>query len=555
MLNKISKKVILILIVGIMLLLLGTINSYAAGFSVSPSSATVNVGGTTKITVTATGCAGRFTFISSDSSIVSIDKTEEFWDNTSGIITLTGKKAGTATITVTADDVADDAKPNPNPVVGSKKINVTVKAKDEEIKAAEPNFTAVNQTVYAKSETNVRESYSTSSKSYGMLPAGESVTRTGIGDNGWSKVTYNGKTAYIYSNNLTTTKPEETKSADKALKSLKITEGTLEPEFDPETTKYSITVPNNVEQAKIEALANSEKATVAITGNEKLVMGSNLVKITVTAEDGTTRIYNLEVVKTNQEPAQLMKLEIPGVTLEPAFSPEVYQYKIQLDANSTVTDFAILAQANLEDATVEIIGNSNFKEGENIITILVTSANGTEMSSYQIIVNKLPASSQGMLSGNNGKTNIALIAIGALVVVAIVIVIIAIIKKRRAEENFDDDIDPYKPSFNDDDLDIEEDLKKEDFTGIYKRQIMDDDEMEAKQTMQQTGRFQNQNISAEPQIEENNQEDDEDYIPDTKQEKNIDNTMEMTRRYSTNYDYTLEQQYKKTKNTGKGKHF
>lgn len=392
---------------------------------------------------------------------------------------------------------------------------------------AEPVFTTVNQTVYAKSETNVRESYSTTSSSFGMLSTGESVTRIGIGDNGWSKVTYNGKTAYIYSNNLTTTKPEEVKSSDKALKTLTIADGKLEPDFNPETTKYSITVPNNVEQAKIEAVPNSEKAKVTITGNEKFVQGSNMVKITVTAEDGTTRIYNLEVVKTNQEPAQLTKLAIPGIKLNPEFNSNVYQYTIQLDPGANVTDFAIQTETNLKDSTVEIIGNSNLKEGENVITILVTSADGKEKSSYQIIVNKPAAESSKTILGENKNTNIAIIVIEILVIAAITIVVVAIIKKKRAEKEFEDEIDdPYRnnldkeENYTDENKINENILEKEDFTGIFKNQIS---------------------------------EKDEDYVPEIKQEKNLDN-MEMTRRYSTNYDYTLEQ-YKKPKNSGKGKHF
>lgn len=552
--KNLLKKSYLIGLITLIILGMLSVKSYAAGsFSVSPSTASINVGGTSKITITASSCGGKFKISSSDSSIATVSEAEKWIEQTSDTVTVTGKKAGTATITITAADVSGT---DASEVTGSKTVSVTVKEEGTQT-PKEPTFTTVNQTVYVKSETNVRASYSTSSQSYGMLEVGDSVTRIGVGDNGWSKVTYNGKTAYIYSNNLTTTKPaepEETKSTDKALKSLKITDGTLEPEFNPETTKYSVSVPNNVEQAKIEAVANHEKATVTVTGNEKLVMGSNMVKITVTAEDGTTRIYNLEVIKTNQDPAQLTKLEIPGITLSPEFKSDVYQYTIQLEPNSTVTDFAIQTETNLQDATVEIIGNSNFKEGENIITILVTSADGTEKSSYQIIVNKPAATSESMFSGDNGKTNIALIAIGVLVVVAIVIVGIAIIKKRRAEDEYEDDEDPYRPSFDDEDLDTEIDAKKEDFTGIFKHQILEDDEMEQRNTMQQTGRFQTNNVETEVTDDKSKFKEDEDYIPDTKQEKNIDNTMEMTRRYSTNYDYTLEQ-YKKPKNTGKGKHF
>ena len=73
----------------------------------------------------------------------------------------------------------------------------------------EPNFKKVNETVYAIKRVNIRESYSTSSKSLGKLEKGNSVTRTGIGDNGWDRVVYEGKTCYIFSSYLTTEKPDE----------------------------------------------------------------------------------------------------------------------------------------------------------------------------------------------------------------------------------------------------------------------------------------------------------------------------------------------------------
>ncbi len=73
----------------------------------------------------------------------------------------------------------------------------------------EPNFKAVNDTVYATKSMNVRSSWSTSSKKIGGLSKDQGVTRTGIGDNGWSRISYNGKTAYVSTALITTTKPEE----------------------------------------------------------------------------------------------------------------------------------------------------------------------------------------------------------------------------------------------------------------------------------------------------------------------------------------------------------
>lgn len=68
-------------------------------------------------------------------------------------------------------------------------------------------YTEVNETVYATQEVNIRKGPSTDFDKLGSLKKGDSITRVGIGDNGWSKVEYNGVIAYMFSDYLSTTKP------------------------------------------------------------------------------------------------------------------------------------------------------------------------------------------------------------------------------------------------------------------------------------------------------------------------------------------------------------
>ena len=127
----------------------------------------------------------------------------------------------------------------------------------------EPKFTSVNETVYATTEVNVRKSWSTSSGIIGSLGAGKSVTRIGKGDNGWSKVSFNGSTGYIYSEYLTTTQPKaeeqkpkeqpknEEKSTNKNLAKLEVKPEGLTPEFKKDVTDYTIKVPNSIEKLSL----------------------------------------------------------------------------------------------------------------------------------------------------------------------------------------------------------------------------------------------------------------------------------------------------------------
>ena len=76
----------------------------------------------------------------------------------------------------------------------------------EENVEAGMNFRAVNETVTAKEETNLRDKPSQGSDAKVMykLLNGEMATRTGISHSGWSRVVYNGNTYYAVSNYLTT---------------------------------------------------------------------------------------------------------------------------------------------------------------------------------------------------------------------------------------------------------------------------------------------------------------------------------------------------------------
>ena len=68
------------------------------------------------------------------------------------------------------------------------------------------NFTEVNETVTAKDSTNLRDIPSQGGDSTVLytLRNGETATRTGVSDSGWSRLTYDGRTVYAVSSYLTT---------------------------------------------------------------------------------------------------------------------------------------------------------------------------------------------------------------------------------------------------------------------------------------------------------------------------------------------------------------
>lgn len=77
-------------------------------------------------------------------------------------------------------------------------------------------FTDCNETVYATTTVNVRDTYSTSGNKVGSLTKAQSVTRTGTGQGeaaGWSRIEFNGQVAYVNSDYLSTTKPQVSTSS------------------------------------------------------------------------------------------------------------------------------------------------------------------------------------------------------------------------------------------------------------------------------------------------------------------------------------------------------
>jgi hypothetical protein len=96
-----------------------------------------------------------------------------------------------------------------------------------------------------------------------------------------------------------------TASADNSLASLTLSAGTLSPAFSYNTTKYTATVDYSVTSIAISANPSSAKATVtSVTGNDKLAVGANTIKIVVQAENGVTATYTVTVTRKAQATAE-----------------------------------------------------------------------------------------------------------------------------------------------------------------------------------------------------------------------------------------------------------
>ncbi len=87
--------------------------------------------------------------------------------------------------------------------------------------------------------------------------------------------------------------PQPVRSGDADLASLSVSAGTLTPKFSAGRTSYELSLPSDADSVVITAEANDAAASVSGAGEVALEQGENEIRITVTAEDGTTKTYTI----------------------------------------------------------------------------------------------------------------------------------------------------------------------------------------------------------------------------------------------------------------------
>ena len=300
--------------------------------------------------------------------------------------------------------------------------------------------------------------------------------------------------------------PTETKKSNNAnLANLGITPNDFRG-FKSGTTAYNVTVPNDVEQVNVYAKLQDSKAKItAGTGNQELKVGKNELKVVVTAEDGTTtKTYTINVTreeakatnetennnttdanqtteneekKEEKKKSDLIKLEIEGYTISPKFSPDVYEYKLDLKDN--VDKLNVITEGANHNVNIEVAGNTELKDGENTITILVTNEETKETSTYQIMVNKQVTTNNETDESINRaikKANkIRAIILGIIGFIIVAIIVFFIVRKNMYEEDFDEDDYDYDSEDKEKiDLNEEDELFKRVNKEIFEKKVKDD---------------------------------------------------------------------------------
>lgn len=247
--------------------------------------------------------------------------------------------------------------------------------------------------------------------------------------------------------------------------------------FKVGTTSYDVTVPNDVEEVEVYATAQDSKSKISGLGTKKLTEGLNDLSIVVTAEDGTEKIYTINVTRegatssnegettggeTTSSGEGLSSLKIGDLELSPAFSTNVYEYTAKYIGEGKEVN--VDAVATNSDYTVEITGNDNLQEGENVVTILVTDDNGDNVATYQVTVNKSLVDEEAIAreqeEARKQEEQKKMIIIGVAVGVIVLIIVIAIIISHRRKKKWEQEYTVPFSGLNYDD-DDEEDIEEQ----------------------------------------------------------------------------------------------
>ena len=246
------------------------------------------------------------------------------------------------------------------------------------------------------------------------------------------------------SNNNTKT---DNKSNDNYLKSLTVKSShEMEPSFNKNVNTYNIKVPYEVEKLDLSYITSNEKSKVEITGNENFKVGSvNTVEIKVTAEDGSVRIYSLNVTRsTASSKTDLKDITIDNVNITPKFDPNNQEYTAKVDGNTNKLD--IKATPSDSSSKVEIIGNENLKVGHNTVLIKVTDKDGFTKY-YSIDVEKEKEESKIL-----GLTPLQFGIIAGIISLLLLLILFLLFRKKKDDDDDNDKrVNPIievKPEFN-----------------------------------------------------------------------------------------------------------
>lgn len=172
------------------------------------------------------------------------------------------------------------------------------------------------------------------------------------------------------------------------LKRLEIKGYELYPSFNKFVNEYFLPIPSEVTELEVEALPEIEGHKVEVSGNTNITRETGTITIVSHPKKGGTKTtYKVNVSKQKNNGLYLTEFKVSNgekdaegnkkyFDINPDLNKDAFKYDVALSMVDEIKPINFELKTSVEDATVEVIGNENLKEGINYITILLTDSNG-----------------------------------------------------------------------------------------------------------------------------------------------------------------------------------
>lgn len=176
---------------------------------------------------------------------------------------------------------------------------------------------------------------------------------------------------------------KDDRSSNNNLDSLSVSDGSLSPGFNSNTTEYSISVPFSVTSLNIKYKASDSKSKVSVNNNNLEAEATTNVTITVTAENGSSKTYTIKASR-GKDPNKVLNtdnyLKTLGIDvgiLSPAFDKDTTNYAVYLPYEVQKVNFSYEA-SDTKYGVINFNGPESLGIGNNIYTISVKAEDESE---------------------------------------------------------------------------------------------------------------------------------------------------------------------------------
>ncbi|WP_158099370.1 cadherin-like beta sandwich domain-containing protein [Pseudoflavonifractor sp. An85] len=169
-------------------------------------------------------------------------------------------------------------------------------------------------------------------------------------------------------------------SPDNRLSTLKVGNYTLTPGFNNDTANYSVVVPYSASSVTITATPKNSKAKVSGAGTVQLKVGSNTVKITVTAENGSQRTFTLTIAR---------EADKGDFSINPKYKVSGANYVSGITVGTKVSDF--VKNLNITGGYAQVKNASGSVNQDSAVvgtgdTVTIYYNNGTQYAKWTVLI-------------------------------------------------------------------------------------------------------------------------------------------------------------------------